>query len=285
MSRVFGLAALLCGVFVLPVWGSCWGPRNCAPVGVPEGHWVVSEKDPRDLAYYSDGRQIAYYNLESNKFYWYKHNMWYRARAPWLKGCVDGCPCNCCGDDCRCTKPCCDGCLCVVEANVDLKKNPGVVSEKLSKTERCCVNGVEVSLRSVVDALGTVPDDAKTPSLTVIGTPEQRATVAKDLKDSNLAFLFQGYAPDNWATRPGFVTKGQPTVYIQKPDGTVLHRQDEYYGPEKMVEAVRVANKDYDPKKDPNLVAPNEGKFPFIPVAVGVCGAVLVSLFRRDEDV
>ena len=52
----------------------------------------------------------------------------------------------------------------------------------------------------------------------------------------------------------GFVTTGKPTIYVQAPDGKVLHRQDDYQGgaPE-LAEAIRRIDPNYDPKKDFDL--------------------------------
>ncbi|GIW83079.1 MAG: hypothetical protein KatS3mg105_4886 [Gemmatales bacterium] len=73
-------------------------------------------------------------------------------------------------------------------------------------------------------------------------------------------FIVQSYRPENWALRPGFVTSGRPTIYVQSPDGEVLHRQDDYEGG---IGALSVAleracqlrrrNPLYRPQLDPDL--------------------------------
>ncbi len=93
------------------------------------------------------------------------------------------------------------------------------------------------------------------------------------------------YRPDHWAvSRVGFVTSGHPSIYLQAPDGTVLHRQDRYEGGEQLSGAVRKAQ-GYDPQRDKNLnqqaslgsVPPMAG----ISILAGVTLAVAAA-FRRQ---
>jgi len=96
----------------------------------------------------------------------------------------------------------------------------------------------------------------------------------------------QSYLPDHWAVaRSGFKVDGQPTIYLQAPDGTVLHRQDDYHdGPEALAQALRRTDPHYDPRKDPDLrqrLLPNF-RLPSVPVPVWFLAAgVLYLLFRR----
>jgi hypothetical protein len=69
--------------------------------------------------------------------------------------------------------------------------------------------------------------------------------------------LVKEYSPDDWeVSRFGFVTTGSPTIYIQQPDGKVLHRQDDYKGLDDLkvvFSKIRVKDPNYDPSKDPDL--------------------------------
>ena len=77
--------------------------------------------------------------------------------------------------------------------------------------------------------------------------------------------------------KPGFVTSGQPTIYCQAPDGKVLHRQDDYGGPEQLAEAARKAKPNYRPENDPNVNRPLDAAKQ-VPGIVWVIAAVLALL-------
>jgi hypothetical protein len=133
-----------------------------------------------------------------------------------------------------------------------------------------------------------VPDDAKRLRLTVIGSEPARKQVLQDLAShpalAGLAdrLVVQGYDPTAWAVKDyGFVTTGSPTICLQAPDGTVLHRQDTYRGPERLAEAIRRADPSYDPKRDPDLNRPTSPlNLPQLPplalIAAGLLGAYLL---------
>lgn len=161
-------------------------------------------------------------------------------------GCNAGLPCACGGD--------------ATEAEVDF----GVSFDKISDEPRYSISGRECSREEVLAALkqqaaGKVPDYAGRLRLTIIGPEADRKKVIADLTQPPLqqlvgALVVKDYAPDHWAVAgSGFVTTGRPTIYLQTPDGTVLHRSDSYDGPQALAEAVRRARDDYDSKKDPNL--------------------------------
>jgi hypothetical protein len=60
----------------------------------------------------------------------------------------------------------------------------------------------------------------------------------------------QDYAPGNWAVKDGFFTEGKPTIYLQAPNGKVLHRQDDYSdGAAGLATALRKADPNYSPLK------------------------------------
>ena len=55
----------------------------------------------------------------------------------------------------------------------------------------------------------------------------------------------------SFSSSRGFVTAGTPTVYLQAPDGKVLHRQDNYSPGD--FQAIRKAIDKYDAKRDPDV--------------------------------
>lgn len=167
------------------------------------------------------------------------------------------CECDTCpgGDACKC------GCRRAAPVNPPV--NFGVDRSKLCPEERYTLGGREASraaAMNAIEAAGDIPNDSALPRLTVIGSDAARKAVLDDLKaHPSLAWLkdrvvAKGYPPDHWRVKDGgFVTpKGaDAVVYVQKPDGTVLWRQDEYAGPERLAGALRDKVPGYDPSKDP----------------------------------
>jgi len=214
--------------------------------------------------------------------------------------CCPASGCKCDPDDCQCGKTkglCCDGCNCAVNSHVKLvgdDMNFGVETDKLGKSPTYTKNGRKCSKKDVIEALekGLV-DDSSLPRLTVIGPEGERKRVLADMDSSPALspfkgrFLVQSYAPDNWALQNmGFVTTGSPTIYAQRADGVVLHRQDGYDGPEKLAAALRKADPAYDKAKDPDLAKPSLLNFDFksLPwpgIALGGLAALL--LLRKGD--
>jgi hypothetical protein len=116
----------------------------------------------------------------------------------------------------------------------------------------------------------SLPDDSRKVHLTVIGSEDKRKPVLDDLAKSPelvaLAdrLLVQGYSPEDWPVKDVGFPPGEPTIIIQSRKGGVLHAQYEYRGPAKLAEAieaacaeaVRRADPDRDPSKDPDLNKP-----------------------------
>ena len=136
--------------------------------------------------------------------------------------------------------------------------------------ERITLDGREIthSEASQILQAGSLADDSGKLRLTVIGAEADRRRVLDDLKgplaDIAAQCLVQDYPPDHWAVaRTGFYTAGKPTIYVQTPDGTVLHRQDDYMdgaeGLRLAFEQLRKPDPDYRPDKDPDLRRPVRG--------------------------
>jgi hypothetical protein len=139
--------------------------------------------------------------------------------------------------------------------------NFGIIREHLGYAgERFTLNGQHLNPAQAREAMAALADDSQRLRLTIIGPAPYRKPVIHDLENHpSLKTLrdqlrVQAYEPDHWAVaRSGFVVTGKPTIYLQSPDGRVLHRQDEYRGPEKLAEAIRKANPNYRPENDPDL--------------------------------
>lgn len=134
---------------------------------------------------------------------------------------------------------------------------PGVRAEALLDRECYSICGQEVSREQAEAAL---VDDSDCLSLSAIGSAEETARVAADLDRPEFAawkqrVVFQRYTPDNWAVstkRYGFDTSGHPTVYLQKPDGTVLTHVNSYEGPATL-QRLRKNDPNYKPADDPGM--------------------------------
>jgi hypothetical protein len=173
--------------------------------------------------------------------------------------------CSCC-DMCACGGKCkCSACKCkttkpkVVEEEIP---NFGVDEPYINKDGlRYYYNGKEITRDEAKRLLekSELIDDSQKMRMTVIGTESQTAKVKADMDSPAVAALRAWvlpmyYAPDHWAvSRSGFKCDGAPTIYLQSADGRVLHRQDDYQGPEELMAAVRKIDPLYDPRKDPDL--------------------------------
>lgn len=137
----------------------------------------------------------------------------------------------------------------------------GVVSDKLSQTEKYHQNGHEVAKEVAYQAIGGqgLIDDAAKPYVAIVDPDAKRraevvATIKREMGDK--VKVWDG-PPDDWSFASGFKTDGRPTIYAELPTGEVKHRQDEIAdGLDAAVGAVRKAFPDYNPAKDPDLRKP-----------------------------
>lgn len=162
-----------------------------------------------------------------------------------------------------------EGQLPVVEQ--DGVQNFGIDRSRLNgSAERIMLDGREITPSEAARILqaGSLADDSGKLRLTVIGTEADRRRVLDDLKgplaDIAAQCLVQDYPPDHWAVAgAGFYTAGKPTIYVQAPDGKVLHRQDDYAdgaeGFRQAFERLRKPDPNYRPDKDRDLRRPANG--------------------------
>jgi len=183
----------------------------------------------------------------------------------------------------------CDACECPCEPPV---KNFGVIaSARGDHTFK--VNGVEVTEDEAFASLRDEPRPVPPPipqgmlRVVVIGCDADTARV-RNVWDSDNALsayrdrmVFQCFAPDDWQVAEyGFVTSGKPTIYCLSPDGTVLHRQDDFEGGgPALAEALRSADSAYNGGKDAdrrNAMDSVLDAVKKIPPAAALLGAVAV---------
>lgn len=260
--------------------GSCSGGACSpyAPIYVPpsEPEWVLRLTDePDQLGVFQHGVQVGGYRISTGEYHRrYGVGSWgsaetppfpvpaQYARARTRKECELRADCMCgCRDG--------NGCTCAVVAK-DWQTN-GVDGSKLSPA-RYSLTGKPCSRQDALDAVGTgtIPNDAALLRLTVIGSESDRAKVLADLAANGVAakYVVNSYAPTDWHVASyGFVTAGTPSIYVQTPDGKVLHRQADYAGGyASLVEALRKADPTYPPDKDPDLRKPVVPPAPVVPL-------------------
>ncbi len=140
-----------------------------------------------------------------------------------------------------------------------VEPNFGIDLDKMHPREKPTYrdkHGAEISRQEAFAALKDIPNDGGKLWLTVIGSEADRKKVTDDLPaDLKEKLRVNSYPPDHWAVADGFITTGKPTVYLQAPDGTNIHRQDDYGGIADF-EAIRKGVANYDAKKDPDLRKP-----------------------------
>lgn len=188
-----------------------------------------------------------------------------RAKADDGCGCSGKCECD--PEDCPCRKTarlCQPDCACVLPAAGEAGRRNGVEWDKVGELgPRYTWRGREVTRDQAARLIqGRLVDDSLWLRVTVIGKDaEGRNRIAREATaHPGIAgkALVQAYAPDDpMIAGLGFVhDEAQPTVYVQAPDGKVLHRQTGYRGVEQLAEAVRKAAPSYDPGKDPDVMRP-----------------------------
>jgi hypothetical protein len=207
---------------------------------------------------------------------------------------------RCNGTDCDCTN--CEGptCKCkptrTIQTSVVADKKemeprdngPPVVfqggvdfTQIRSDGDHYLCNGKQCTRAEAMNSLAaasSVPDDSGSVRLTVIGGAAIRQQVLADIDSKPEFGAFKGkfvlasFPADHWRIRDGgFKVPANPNdvmIYAQRPDGTVLWRQEGYAGGSvKLASALRDKVPGYDPLKDPNpdnvpLVRPIEPMTP-----------------------
>jgi hypothetical protein len=165
------------------------------------------------------------------------------------------------------------------------RQNYGV-NYRPADRDRVTFQGQPVSLDQAMLAFdSTVPSDANYLRLTVIGTPEQQAQVLNDLRTSPVLqglpvrVIARGYAADSWVIAGmGYVTTGTPTIYVQTPDGHVVHRQNSYVSASDLATALRRLDPNYNSTADPDLRQGPPFALPSLPSLVLILGAGLALL-------
>jgi hypothetical protein len=151
--------------------------------------------------------------------------------------------------------------------------NFGLDVAKVSSESRYRRNGREITRGEAFAAVAKLVDDSRHRRLTIVGDEAFRAQVRGDLaRDERLRawttqLLVQDYPPDHWAVAgvgmaPGVTLQGPPDADGKAP---VLCRMSQYAGPDDLVGALRRADPEYRPDRDPEPNAPVEPRsFPAV---------------------
>ncbi len=174
-----------------------------------------------------------------------------------------------------------------VKNDLENPLNYGVDWDKIAD-HRATFDGRTISCEKAHELIGKqIPDDSKKFRVTIIGTDSEQkdamtqyAMLEPTLKDRCSTWLVTA---DHWSLKDGvtgqvaFKTDGHPVVYLQAPDGKVLHRQDDA---KDMPMAIRKAVKAYDAKKDPDArVDPLTPTTPIHPALPVCCLAAAAAAF------
>jgi hypothetical protein len=264
-----------------PVQGS-WGSGGCQTgIGqlgtvVPQApaqihyHWVrYSDPGDQDIALYYGPTQVGWWSYNKQVYTPlspltgsaglccpcpFPVPSWATRTIPEPKTCPCGCPCKAGTCTCGKTGPCQAGCVCGAAASVP---PTGVQSDKITHGQTS-ISGRPATTAEAIAAIGAnIPQDQTLPHTTVIGPEAKRKLLLTDLAEFNGKTCLHEYAPDEWPVQCGFKYGGDVTVYVQSPDGKVVHRQDDAKGAKEAVRlALRKADPNYDPAKDPDLRSP-----------------------------
>jgi len=232
--------------------------------------WRAFPDDKDELSLWKDGVQVGNFRVGEKKYY--------PRLAPGVWG-----------DPCSPPYPPPQDVVTPGKIESDGTINFGLDRSRMSEAGKHLLDGQEVSKAELLQALGkpALPDDSQWLSLTVIGPEAARQKVLSDLQSSPYLapwkerIKVRDYPPDHWAVRDaGFVTTGNPTIYCQAPDGTVLHRQDVYRGPEALAEVLRKADPAYSPERDPDL----NKSLSSVPPWMWIVGGVLLVLLWKGHE-
>jgi hypothetical protein len=179
---------------------------------------------------------------------------------------------TCKNADCMCEDCKCDPCHCGKASPIEqvledtLMPNYGLDVSKIrsnSKEFDYSINGKRCTKRQAMDALAGdgIVDDSTHLRLSCIGTKEECQPIIDDVANNpaykGQNFTFQAYRPDDPMVKEIGLVPGKPAVYLQQPDGKVLARWESYAGPEQTAGAIRKADPNYDPSKDPRPDKPS----------------------------
>ena len=165
------------------------------------------------------------------------------------------------------------------------------LSELKGRPESYYHNGRAITKESALLLMGAqnIPDDSEFLRLTIIGPDAIRKMIRDDLlndpvlKDFKSFTIVQDYPSSHWAVNGiGFELNGEVAIYVQSPDGTVLHKQNDYTdGAVGLAAALRKVDPNYRKGGDPDLRGTLEGSLLVFVIVITLVLAVF--FFNRSE--
>ena len=155
----------------------------------------------------------------------------------------------------------------------------GVIADKLASVERATIEGREISVQQLKDALkGEIPDDSKKLRIVVKGKDAERLGrdwyTDEKLKQCRDKYVFQPFLGPHWQAE-----KYADGVTFVLPSGEVLAR-GEYTTADDLVRGLE----SYDPSKDKPLTKPAKKSGVGIGVWV-LAGIAAMILLNRNKEV
>jgi hypothetical protein len=267
-----------------------WGQGGCAPVGVPvsvpEWQWVNGPTDPDQVHLLHYGRQVGTWRHSDQHYFPYDGRAWGEAANPPATApgppspeptrprsadCARcrACPCaeNCCCADGR---ACCDPCRCLLPAPEHgplPEENYGLDRSKISRRERCTVNGREISKEAAFGLVGdrepSLPNDVDKPWLIDVGDKaagkriDADLAAAPELAPYRSVFRRQSYRPDDVMVRDREGKVMYPAgVYAVNAAGKPRRLLAAYTTAGDLAGALRKLPPDFDPKNIPPVDPP-----------------------------
>ena len=286
-------------------WGSrgC-GPvgsvRASSPVFVqPAREWRQLANDPGRWHLFVNGKQAGAYCPTENIYRACDAVRWHAPSEPpadlpqAAKAKASGCGCK--GGACKCETGCCGcrsngvcsvGCSCT-DFSADLPAfappighdapNHGLCPEWLGNRgpEVIYHGSQKVTLNEALQSIESVPDYRAKPQATIWAKGDVGKATMEQVKAAGIqdAFYWTVRDPDHWHAKDrdgqrAFRTDGNPSIYIQAPNGKPLHSSHRPLTGVEMA-ALRKADPNYSPDKDPDVTkpkpAPSPGPSPQLP--------------------
>ncbi|MCX7666446.1 MAG: hypothetical protein N2112_12975 [Gemmataceae bacterium] len=142
--------------------------------------------------------------------------------------------------------------------------NFGLGIKYLKGSSQYRLNGQIVTREEALRSLGNVPDDRERLRLTLVGNEEFQKKVWRELTQHpgwsqvERGLLVQSYPENHWAITGVGLRKG---ITLQRPanregKGAVLFRIENYQEPNAVITAIRKADPNYQPERDPDPTRP-----------------------------
>jgi hypothetical protein len=229
---------------------NCNSPHAQRPaiVSQVETYRWVETSDPDQTGLVKNGKQVGVFVHSTGKYHGYDGVNWTKESV----SCPVGLPTRreakvAKSPACKCEKCTCNPCQCN-DGPAATATPQGVDESKLAKVSSPVYR--VIGFYEGREPRESLVDDSKLLRVTVNSRDKELGPRVKaDLAASDWAgkVLVKFYEPTDWQMSCGYVEG----IYVQSPDGTVLHRQVDYKdGVSGLIAALRKTDPKYDPSKD-----------------------------------